>query len=452
MKPMKRLPLVLAVIVLVIAVILYGTISNRGEIHRIVTLTGAESYANLTVSNLDLIVSNNPDSISALPVHKNDLLYFSSGKKEAFYRYSPQDGNTLKFRIQDFKLFLNDRLIAVTVNREQAVLDWLNALSAKEAAGLRHILITDSLTGAQLDGLKKLADLTTRIGVVFNLEGKSANGDLVLQMFDPDWVAGNFQLNDAGKKRLYSLKKIEFLFISGENLDPAGLEKMTNLHTLLLSDYHPPKDGSKLILPRNVKRLSIMESGIRDLEFLGDPGELKELNVVDCDSLRDISALAGLTHLTRIGFTGCGKLTDLSPMDKIPVINRFSFPEKTTDQDLATFLEGHCELIFAEFIGCDSIKNLNPLKELKHLSSLSLVSKNFSIDQVSGLKGMDYLAIPVKLPDDSLKFRELREKMPDTVIVPSAGLCLGTGWILLIIPLLAIFGILVQLSKKRYRA
>ena len=81
-----------------------------------------------------------------------------------------------------------------------------------------------------------------------------------------------------------------------------------------------------------------------------------------------------------------------------------------------------------------------------------MVGKNFSVDQVAGLKGMDYLAVPVELPDDSLKFRELMGKMPDTVIVPSAGLCLGTGWILLIIPLMAIFGVAMQLSRKRSRA
>jgi len=43
---------------------------------------------------------------------------------------------------------------------------------------------------------------------------------------------------------------------------------------------------------------------------------------------------------------------------------------------------------------------------------------------------------------------DLQDALPDTQIVPGGGLCLGSGWILLLIPLVFMIRLIFRINKK----
>lgn len=64
------------------------------------------------------------------------------------------------------------------------------------------------------------------------------------------------------------------------------------------------------------------------------------------------------------------------------------------------------------------------------------------------LKNLEYLSLPVASLEDSVFVNQLQKALPNTHIVPNDGFCMGSGWLLLIIP--AIFlGVII---RRRYLA
>ncbi len=98
------------------------------------------------------------------------------------------------------------------------------------------------------------------------------------------------------------------------------------------------------------------------------------------------------------------------------------------------------------------MKNLKLLSDLPGLSCLSIVGDTIPTATFFDFKNLDSFPLPVALPEDSLLLKELKGKLPNTIIVPSKGLCLGTGWLLLVFPLFFLMSLSGYFIRKRTRA
>jgi hypothetical protein len=82
-----------------------------------------------------------------------------------------------------------------------------------------------------------------------------------------------------------------------------------------------------------------------------------------------------------------------------------------------------------------------------------VISDTITADRFFSFKKLDYLTFGGYHSDDTVQIaannEELKKNLPNTIVVPSAGLCLGTGWVLLLIPLLIVFG-LVKRKKEEW--
>jgi len=67
---------------------------------------------------------------------------------------------------------------------------------------------------------------------------------------------------------------------------------------------------------------------------------------------------------------------------------------------------------------------------------------------VRGLKNLKFLSLPENLLNDSLKTAVWKAALPGTTIVANEGFCLGSGWLLLLIPLVIVFAVATRLSRK----
>jgi hypothetical protein len=442
---MKKLHLILVILILAFSTLYFCNRESRTEGYRVVSLSGGQPYAKLI--NPYLLVNNDPEGVSALPLYDQDVIIMAFGENdEGYFRYSLADGASLRFRKDGFRLFANDRLVSVTLSNDPEVIDWMNSATSAGTKGLRSLVVGDSLGPAALAALGKLAKVRNVPGLVFG--DKAAPGQMVeiLSLFRLDWLYGVRNLSPAGMEKLYSENSLHCLMIQADCLDRQGLIHLDNLTTLIIKNFKAPVDGGKLELPPNLKRLAFDNSDFRNVDFLTWPSALKGIFFLDCKSLTDISALSQQTGLVRLAFIGADSLGDLAALDGIPGITGISFPSGITNEGFAGFVRNHPHLKSVELVGCEKVTSLEPLQDRSGLACMSFVDNRFPMEDLYRFKRLDYLAYPMDLPKDSLTLRDLRSRLPDTVIVPSLGLCLGTGWLLLFFPL---FGIILSFRLWR---
>ena len=89
---------------------------------------------------------------------------------------------------------------------------------------------------------------------------------------------------------------------------------------------------------------------------------------------------------------------------------------------------------------CPEIRDLYPLQALPELKILLLELEPEQLDGLASLKQLELVLLPDELfNDNSQLISELRASLPDTRIMPGSGICLGSGWLLLLIPFIILF-------------
>jgi hypothetical protein len=100
--------------------------------------------------------------------------------------------------------------------------------------------------------------------------------------------------------------------------------------------------------------------------------------------------------------------------------------------------------VFDKFIGTNP--ELEVVEIIKNSEIANLASLFTDMSSVKALKNLKYLSLPENILSDSLKKSILRQEMPGTVLAANEGVCLGSGWLLLLIPFVFLFR---MISRKR---
>lgn len=444
---MKKIILILIAIALVCIIGFFIGISNQKEQYRIVKLAGGDGYANLTKSDFSWIAGENKDSISALPLNRGDLLYvFFEEEKLPLYRYQESDGDYLKFQCKDFILYLNDKIIALEITEDTNFVAWLENLNAEIINDLRYISISSEFSDVNLPYLKKIADIKPDIGIFFD-ENTTILTE-ILNLFNPTWLAApDCELDKNIQNRIAKLKNLELLYIDPESCNLSNISKLKNLENLILTNMHQ-SDSTRFIENNNLRAVSIIESEITNISFLSKLTNLSELNLINCEELSAINSIDKLINLESLSLINCEDLTDISILSKMQTLKWLSFNPGITQEELDSLAVYHKNIEVVELINCENIRNINSFDNLKKLTCLSVYNTDIDINSLYDLKGLRYLSIPDSIYSDSLKISQIQAKIPNCIIVPSSGLCLGSGWFLLIIPALIICKIFSLLYKK----
>jgi hypothetical protein len=121
-----------------------------------------------------------------------------------------------------------------------------------------------------------------------------------------------------------------------------------------------------------------------------------------------------------------------------------SFYEDATQDDFNSLIKWHPDLEVVEIINNDAISDLQPLLKLRKLSGLTITPDTITdLPIVKSLKNLKYLSIPTGVFADSTLNAELLKSLPRTRIVANEGVCLGSGWLLLLIPIILILRVLI---------
>jgi hypothetical protein len=96
------------------------------------------------------------------------------------------------------------------------------------------------------------------------------------------------------------------------------------------------------------------------------------------------------------------------------------------------------KLQWLELYGDDTllVRDYTSLSKLRRLEYLTIEQKIGDITPLQSLKHLRFLSVPASDSTDSVKFNQLERALPQTRVTPNGGFCMGTGWILLGIPVM----------------
>jgi hypothetical protein len=427
-----------------------------GTDYCIVTVSGSNFSNNMSKTYIQFGSLADSGKTTALLVSEGDLLYLLNEPSDnpVMFRYQKSDGQLLKLSTDTaclFKSFLNDRLHSLNFSDSADVAGWMGQKDLSGVPGLRSVYINGMAVQEDVGFLEEIAKLNQSTGLVLEncTQEQIAR---ILPLFQPKWLfLMDCGLGSIGLEIVSNLKNVETLITDMEYEGDAGyMYQMPALGSLVIEGYGAAASASvDFNRIENLTSLTFLSAETESLSSLQLPEHLQSLMLIDCDHLTDISGLNTLSHLRQLNLLSCDTLAVLDPLRNLHHLELLSLPPLVGQQEFADIIGLNPSLKSVGLIGCVGIKDLSPLKELKALvaAEIDLPGIDFAtLEQLSSIKllviGQD------QFESSPEKIEALSKALPNAQVVPGGGFCMGSGWILLVLPFFLAAGFLSRKYKK----
>jgi hypothetical protein len=379
-----------------------------------------------------------------LPASDGDLLYMLHDDLQLYYRYRPEHGTQISLTFDTLdavSVYLNGSLEYIELS-EPSSLEIFRQLSEAEIKQLSTISIYGSISGELLLSLKEREIALQGKGLVLEGGPDLENFNELLSICRPSLlvITDSWSLPEPSESSL--LSSMELLWINGNLSTLAKVAPCcANLESLIIGDWEPgPGEMLPLSDLKKLQCLTIAESELTSLSVIEFPQSLRKLHLIDCDTLSDITRLADLPGLKGLSLSLCDQLKNVEQIKEINSLQWFSFPPDIAHNEFQQLVERFTQLEVVELLGCTNIANLAPLEALPDLHTLILQLDKEQLGRLDALKQLKTLILTDEVFDDNQEWiKELKNSLPETNIVPGSGLCLGSGWLLLLLPFVLIF-------------
>jgi hypothetical protein len=440
-----------------------GPSSGAGGVH-VVRVDGAVTCNNASLSWLLWTLGEPGKRPAFAAVRDGDLLLISVTRDEGFsVRYRATDGDALSVAFDAGRGMLGGKTVSLWLN-EAPAWDWLARASAEEQKALRIVDLRGEITADRAKVLQDLAKVNPNIDLVVNRDADKgispAELAQALAAFRPRFLTIDLAMLKDPKPLLPMLSAVEALSLAKPGETPGSslefLTQMPRLRTLWLQDGL----ASALPLPANLENLRSLNLGVKDLKHLASIDgltNLEELHLVG-DDLIDISALSKFAHLRVLSLAGCSGVTDLSPLKGLR-LEWLALPPTVTQEQFNAIVAEHPGLAGLEIVAAgkktfEHLRSIEPVKKLRNLKFLFLPAFEGAPQAAEDLKPMTGLRMLVLPPDfyeekEAARLQDLQKALPNTVVTEGSGLCLGSGWILALVPVVAIAAALAAWRRRR---
>ena len=379
-----------------------------------------------------------------LPASEGDLIYMLLDDFQIYHRYSAASGTSYTASFDTLKAvsaYLNGHLSYQELTSPES-LEAFMELSDAEMQQLSSLYIADVLTEDLISNLNERESLIQGIGLI--LENNSGSGRLqdLLSIVRPSFLVIDDSWTLPDPDRHISLSSLELLWVEG-NIE--ALEKLarccSNLESLIIADWEPvPGELLPLADLKKLKSLTIAESSLISLSSIEFPPSLQNLYLINCDTLSDIEALLEMKNLSSLNLTQCERINNPGLVMGLESLQRLSLPPGISHEEFRELPEHLQGLEVVELVDCPDILDLSPLKALPELRILQLQLERDQLSRLEDLNQLELLVLTSEIFEDNPSLvNELRATLPDTRIVPGSGICLGSGWFMLLLPLILLF-------------
>jgi hypothetical protein len=338
------------------------------------------------------------------------------GSNNSAFLSLPGDSARLQLEFTDWSVRLSGQVVSLDLAKDSATI-WLLQASTADLAGLRYLRVEDSLSATMQSALERLAAANPRIAL--NLESDD-NLEWMLERFDPlsMWL-------DARDGHLAGEPQLEYLFL--ESIDSGVAEvlpTLLNLQSLWLSDLDLDLNVEQpLHLPRQLEELTVYFDDV-DMRLLDTLPNLRTLRLTSSDWTGG-SDLRAMTHL-----------------------RWFGLPANATQAEFVAIIEAHPDLEVLELLGVDSVTDLSPLRGARRLRAVTLSGAFTNLDVLREIPTLEFVGFSKEMMEKSPdEVAAIRAALPGAAVVRVTEFCLGSGWILLLVPLV-LFAVMAHPARR----
>ena len=435
------LPLLL-VFAMAIAIVIYiVSAGNDGNKYTVVKLDGTGDSYNL--SKLYFVSSAEADSLrsNALLAEKGDLLlldeipyYFDDVKQDSLH-FENKNGDSL--------LYLNGKLNTIIISEDVDLLPWFNQMKDADIPALQTLVVDADITDSCFTYIQKIAKIKPHLCLALTADDSlvsARNFEKLVNIFSPKVLVTKFR-----QKQLDLLARwrdLECIYI---NIEDSIVTKSLPALPLLRQIIILPDNGNVIsdnFLSNNPQIEKLTAFG-QAFPYIKELNNLDVLNLNSFDSLDLNSITTQCKNLTSLNLGG-EYCTNIASLDSLKQLTWLGLPEEVSQQEFDNILLHHKNLQVLEMRGNKEVKSLQPVTQLPELRGLIITDTVMDNKTLYALKQLRYLSLPEENFKDSTNMLSLQKALPGCIIVPNSGACLGSGWLLLIIPFILVFAFVLH--------
>jgi len=372
--------------------------------------------------------------------------------------YRESDGTVLDVALAEDWLLLSGQIVALAADEPSAwTSEFLEAMATVGPEGLRHLRVVQigpETPPEAEEALARLAAQTPDVDAIM-AEHLAACEDL-LALFHPRLIvlknaaaADLVRLADSGVRDL--------LITDAEDLDLTAIAGIPSLRSLVL--FASSHDGT-LRLPRrgsSLERLVVSADDLQAVTHLDAQGALRHLaiTVLPERAMRQVARLPHLQGLV-VGVADSEGPTSLAALADLRGLTWLGFRGPVGQPDVDRLIAANPGIEVLQFMDCETFTDFSSLRSLGHLRALLCPgSTGPEAGLLAELPHLRLLALGKDefAPEQAGRLLGLQERMPEGRIAPVRGMCLGSGWLLLLVPLaLAAMATFRALGNRRAAA
>jgi len=396
-------------------------------------------YGNTTVRNYSrsiYLISFTSDSINpgALIVRNGDILDID----EFPLVYTSKTGDSLNIKTDKNKCFVNGKLASVKIMKSDTAFNLLRDISKSDLTGLSMLTLECQIPDSIFQVLKEISAIRPDLSLAFGDETNIP--DTVLKMFSPKFL----MISGATSEKIRAISGLsspEALLIDFYDTPyNSPLPAIPSVKQLILSIQDSPLPAGFLSENLQLERLSVIAKGIFDLTETVFLKSLKELSIFETDTIINQEQVKNFKNLESISIMSENFKYD-SSFDDLKNLRWISFSSGVPQSDFEMFILKHPNLEVVEIIENKDLSITETLLSLNKLYGLILSDNPKDQASLNRLKNLKDLSIPERNPEEKRSIVDLQNSMPNTIIAANEGLCLGSGWLLLLFPAIIAFGL-----------
>lgn len=424
-------------------ILLFISCQQKPEPYSILEFTGNDAVMNYSKSLY--MYSQKADSINptALLAGEGDLICYG----DEFFVYRKSLGNKFQFKISNEGGYINGKITTLNLMKSETVIPWFKQMKTTDLSALEFIKIDSAVHEKYYPYLTELASIKPGIGLYY--DGDMNDISRMIKLFNPRYLVGEI-IYGSDFKLLSGLTNLEILVTTlNDSVNTGPLPAIPGLKHLFLSkgDEKVVLDDKFLSENRLLERMTFADSKRIDFSLLKPLGNLKELVLCNFDTIENFDLINNHVNLEVLSIIS--EESGYIPISKgLQNLRWMTFSPDVTQSAFDSFINNHLNIKIAEIFSNDTISSLSSLLKLRNLYGLTITDTLTDLASVKSLKNLRYLSLPSSVLEDKSVKEDLQKMLPDTRIVANEGFCLGSGWLLLIIPLVLCFNIL---ANKKFR-
>lgn len=368
----------------------------------------------------------------------NTFIHFNNVKEDSMHLSNDEDS----------LVFINNKINSIVITGKEDLLPWFRSMSAASVNDLQSIRFSTRIPGSYVSYLKEIARLKPNTALVFE-EDDSVNmiNDYIQRadFFTPRFI--NATITQQQLPQLAHFKTVECLYIDiADSVVTTPLPAIPSLKQCIIYG-----DDLKNITPSffnnntQLQKLTIVKS-IDNYDLLQPLHQLEELSINNTEKKADLSVLKSkLNNLSVLIIAG--RYNDIDTLATLHKLRWLGLPENTTQQQFNTIASQLKALEVLEMQGNDTITNLSALQQLHNLKGLVITDTVTDKQSLYSLKELHYLSVPYNNRTDSIYILALQKTIPGCIVVPNSGACLGSGWLLLLLPMTLVFVLYLKFKQ-----